>query len=638
MNNIGFDTLIMITPKDYSRLRRNYPRIAMNIPYGRLIFVGSREVGSLVAADGFDERIDAIDEDEILKFSDVHACVGKRMENILAGRELPRGVTGWYYQQFLKMQYASICRDEYYLVWDGDTIPCKRLFMFKEGTETPYLDLKHEFHEEYFETIGRILPGCRKVIERSFISEHMLIKCSIMKALIADIEKNENIPGTYFWEKIINSIPEDKIQSSSFSEFETYGTYTAINFPSDYKLREWHSFRLGGEFFDPDTISDRDFEWLSHDFDAISFEKDQSVREDHRNLFDNPVYQEKLTAKQMLQAAQLEFTEGYKEVWGEDSAGANVNTGAFSDVGKDDNLKYLSEDTYRLYDELGDRLKDKNIDQAYLCYENAAFLCHNDGERSRILEKSSALRGTGKVNVRKTALIILSHNNAYLMQKCLESIRLNCDPSSCEVVILDNASDDGIADWLKLQENITLLLSDKNEGFTKGCNIAIEYADRESDIFLLNNDTRVPPNALFWLRMGLYEAEDVGAVGSMVNYCNNKQLRDVAFAMPEDYVEYGAKNNIFLEEPYIEEDALGGFAMLIKRKVLDEVGVFDESFSPGYFEDTDLSFRIRKAGYRLNVVRNSFIYHVGSQSFAKRPDLEEIYERNKMYFMKKWEG
>ena len=212
--------------------------------------------------------------------------------------------------------------------------------MFTKDTKQPYIDLKHEYHPEYFETMGKVLPGFRKVIERSFISEHMLIKCDIMKNLINDIEKNEDIKGEKFWEKILNAIEPKKIYDSSFSEFETYGTYVALRYPSVYKLRDWHSFRLGATFFDKDTISDRDFEWLGKDFDAISFEKGQKVREDHKNIFDNPEYQEKLSAKKLLQLAQMEFDEGYKEIWQDDilaKKSANVNKGDFSDSTDKDN-------------------------------------------------------------------------------------------------------------------------------------------------------------------------------------------------------------------------------------------------------------------------------------------------------------
>ena len=216
----------------------------------------------------------------------------------------------------MKMQYACMCGDTYYLVWDGDTIPCRPFSMFHEELGVPYLDIKGEYHEAYFNTLARLLPGMRKYIEKSFISEHMLINCEIMRQLIRDIEANREIPGSAFWEKVIHAIDVQELQSNSFSEFETYGTYVAMHCPGAYRLRSWHSFRYGGVFYSLDTISDDDYEWLGRDFFAISFEKGDFVREDQKNLFDNKKYQEKLSARQMLEIAQEEFQEGsYIEVW-----------------------------------------------------------------------------------------------------------------------------------------------------------------------------------------------------------------------------------------------------------------------------------------------------------------------------------
>ena len=317
-----FDALVMTTAMDYLRLRSNYHRLVENLPVRHLFFVGSSEVEELVRADDIGDQVGFIHEDKILPFAEVHEVMADRMSGLLQGRELPRGITGWYYQQFLKMQYAHICQDTYYLVWDGDTIPCSPISMFREGTDTPYLDVKRECHEEYFVTMGELLPGMRKIIEKSFISEHMLINCEIMKRLIADIVRNEAIPGQSFWEKVIRAIEPERIQNSSFSEFETYGTYVCLKYPMAYRLREWHSFRLAGEFFDPETISDGDYQWLGRDFHAVSFEKGHFVRDDHKNLFDNKKYQEKLSARQMLEIAQEEFKDGYLELW-EDSSGTN---------------------------------------------------------------------------------------------------------------------------------------------------------------------------------------------------------------------------------------------------------------------------------------------------------------------------
>ena len=155
-----------------------------------------------------------------------------------------------------------------------------------------------------------------KVIKKSFISEHMLMNKEIMKELISAIESNDSLKGEKFYEKIIYSISPEKLTSNSFSEFETYGTFTVLKHMEVYRLRDWHSFRYGGDFFDSKKISDEDFEWLSHDFHAISFEKGHEVREDHKNLFDNKEYQNKLTARQMLEVAQQEFKgDSFIESW-----------------------------------------------------------------------------------------------------------------------------------------------------------------------------------------------------------------------------------------------------------------------------------------------------------------------------------
>lgn len=311
-----YDTIVVVAARDVERVRSQYHRLVENMPSRRILFVGSAEVGRLVAELDLGERAAWVDENAILSFEVVHAVMTRALENVLQGRGLPRGITGWYYQQFIKMQYARVCEDVCYLVWDGDTIPCGPFSMFHERQGLPYLDVKGEYHEKYFTTMAKLIPGMRKCIEKSFISEHMLINCDIMRKLLEEIEANRDIPGKTFWEKIIYAIGAEDLQSNSFSEFETYGTYVALRYPAAYRLRDWHSFRYGGVFFKLDTISEDDYRWLAQDFQAISFEKGDSVREDQGNLFDNKKYQEKLSARQMLEIAQKEFGEGsYIEVW-----------------------------------------------------------------------------------------------------------------------------------------------------------------------------------------------------------------------------------------------------------------------------------------------------------------------------------
>ncbi len=319
-----YDALIVVTPADMKRLRALHGRIAEYLPVRKLYFSGSAEVGEILSKEKekgiFSEeaalRVDFINEDDILPFEEVRAVVTDVIHEYLnPGEKAPRGLCGWYYQQFLKYSYAERCDDEFYLVWDGDTVPCGVFSMFSENG-TPYLDYKQEYHEEYFNTMGKLIPGMRKIIKQSFISEHMLFDTGKVKELCGKIEENEAVPGKSYWEKILRCLTPEVLQGNSFSEFETYGTFMALTDPMRYRLREWHSFRTAGFFLDKENLRESDIEWLGRDFFALSFEKDHALRSDTRGFFDNPEYQKKLSARKMLEVVQGAFKSGsYRESW-----------------------------------------------------------------------------------------------------------------------------------------------------------------------------------------------------------------------------------------------------------------------------------------------------------------------------------
>lgn len=222
---------------------------------------------------------------------------------------------------------------------------------------------------------------------------------------------------------------------------------------------------------------------------------------------------------------------------------------------------------------------------------------------------------------RRSLIVIVSYNSKHLMQECIYSVRSTLPEGSYKLSVVDNASTDGVAEWLEEQDDILLIKNGINAGFGPACNQVVkatcgtDYEDY--DVFLLNNDTRLTEKAFFYLKEALYSADDIGAVGSVSNYAGNRQQVDVFFDGVEDYLEYGRKNNILMKDAIDERVRLSGFAMLIKREAWEKAGGFDEDFAPGYFEDDALSMELLKNGYRLMLVKNSFIYHAGSQSFSK---------------------
>lgn len=294
---------------------------------------------------------------------------------------------------------------------------------------------------------------------------------------------------------------------------------------------------------------------------------------------------------------------------------------------------------YELYYMLGYYYLQDNVNQAYLCFQNALLYCGKQEDAMVIAADMQELAESGQVTVRNTAIVIVSYNICYMMQKNIECIRSTLLPGTYRIIVVDNASDDGVREWLREQQDILLIENGQNVGFAPACNQAVralrESSDGQEDIFLLNNDTRLAPNALFWLRMGLYADERVGAAGSLSNYAGNDQQLDIEFTLPGEYLDYGAHRNIPCETPYEERVRLCGFAMLVKGHVWDETGGMDEDFAPGYFEDDDLSMKILKVGYRLVLCHNSFIYHAGSQSFNKCRNVEEMALSHYQLFIEK---
>lgn len=290
-----------------------------------------------------------------------------------------------------------------------------------------------------------------------------------------------------------------------------------------------------------------------------------------------------------------------------------------------------------LYLLLGEYYLPKNANQAYLCFENALYHCENEEDRTVIQSYLQSLKEQYPVTVNKTSFIILSYNLLNYTRDCIESIRATVPEYAREIIVVDNASVDDSVAWLREQPDIILRENKENSGFPKGCNEGIELANKENDIFLLNNDTLMTENALFWLRMGLYENDSVGTTGSVSNCVSNLQDIHLSDSSTDFLLNFGAQNNIPAKYPYEEKLFLIGFALLIKRTVINKLGVLDERFSPGNCEDTDYCLRVLTAGYKNILCKNSFIIHFGHKSFEKnKTNYTNLLQVNREKFKNKW--
>jgi len=293
---------------------------------------------------------------------------------------------------------------------------------------------------------------------------------------------------------------------------------------------------------------------------------------------------------------------------------------------------------HEMYFMLASFLQEKNPDQAYLCYENALFFCDNEEDKTIINAAWNDLRERHEIKVTPASIIILAHNNVEETKKCIDSIRATCPADAVQIIVVDNASEDSTAEYIKAQNDMIGIFNDKNEGFPKGCNIGARAAAAGNDIFLLNNDTILLPNSLFNLRMGLYSGDNVAASGAVTNYAANSQMvigKETSF---EACRNLAVNINVPMADPWEDRQWLVGFALLIKRKAWDEIGELDERFSPSNFEDMDYGYRVKEAGYDNVLCRNAFVYHHGSVSFGKDNEkYRKLLEDNLAKFREKWE-
>ena len=247
----------------------------------------------------------------------------------------------------------------------------------------------------------------------------------------------------------------------------------------------------------------------------------------------------------------------------------------------------------------------------------------------------------------KTSIIILSYNTYEITKGCIESIRKFTPAGSYEIIVVDNASKDASVAWLKRQKDIKLIINKENKGFPGGCNQGMVAAEQGNDILLLNSDTIVTPRWLENLQNALYSADNIGAVSCVTNCCSNFQQIKVSYSNYDELVQFAEKFNH--SDPALWEirPRLIGFCYLIKNTAYRHVGLLDERFAPGNFEDDDYSLRLIMSGYKLLLCRDTFIHHYGSASFGKHTTPEEqaekarkyaaLLQRNQGLFVEKWQ-
>jgi len=239
-----------------------------------------------------------------------------------------------------------------------------------------------------------------------------------------------------------------------------------------------------------------------------------------------------------------------------------------------------------------------------------------------------------------TSIVILTCNQLGFTKDCLESIQ-RYTPEQHELIFIDNGSTDGTVSWLKSQagkaSNIHIVENNQNLGFAKGCNQGIEAA-RGEFIMLLNNDVIVTEGWLGGMLDCLKRQPSVGIVGPMTNNISGTQKVPDA---PHDDVSaidsFAGDFRSRYSQRRIPQRRIVGFCMLFRKELVERIGLLDESFGSGNFEDDDFCLRSELEGFRNVVAGDVFIHHAGSATFkGNNIDFSNAMSGNMKLFNDKW--
>ena len=245
------------------------------------------------------------------------------------------------------------------------------------------------------------------------------------------------------------------------------------------------------------------------------------------------------------------------------------------------------------------------------------------------------------MNKFRASIVVLCYNGLEeTTRPCLESIVANTPADSYELIVVDNASVDGTAEYLKAfaaqHANARIQLNGINKGYAGGNNDGMRLAQGQY-IVLLNNDTLVPGGWLERLLKLFEEQKVVGMVGPITNAAGNEQRILLEGLNEKNFEEIAGAYVERQKGVWFTTEKLGFFCVAMRRTLPEKIGYLDEKFGIGMFEDDDYCIRAKKAGFIFAVVEDCFVYHKGSVSFGKL-DVESyrtLFEKNRAYFKEK---
>jgi GT2 family glycosyltransferase len=235
------------------------------------------------------------------------------------------------------------------------------------------------------------------------------------------------------------------------------------------------------------------------------------------------------------------------------------------------------------------------------------------------------------------SVIVLNWNGRHLLEECLPSLRAQTF-RDFETIVVDNGSADGSVGWLEAgwTETVRLVALPSNRGFAEGNNAGIRKA-RGRHIVLLNNDTVVDPGWLLALHGAAIRHPEAGMfTPKVLNYYRRDEIDNTGHLIYPDGLARG-RNRLEKDDGRFDEEgevlSPSGCAGMYRRRMLEEVGLLDESFF-AYGEDVDLGLRGRWAGWKCIYVPSAVVFHKYSATTGTySPEKAFLVERNRLWIL-----
>jgi GT2 family glycosyltransferase len=231
-------------------------------------------------------------------------------------------------------------------------------------------------------------------------------------------------------------------------------------------------------------------------------------------------------------------------------------------------------------------------------------------------------------------VVVVTWQGAHLLPRCLDSLREQTLPH--RVVVVDNASTDGTAELLAARPEVDVVRADRNLGFAGGVQLGIDRVDTEF-VALLNNDAVADPRWLERLVAAARAHSGAAAVTSLMLLAGREQpvVNNAGVVLLDTW--YGADRGLGESPDHLggpcEVFGFSGGAALLRTAAVRAVGGFATEFFL-YYEDTELSWRLRDAGWTIRFEPTAVVHHEHSATVDQRSrDFGYYNERNRLWML-----